>query len=65
MTFLGALFGYDNFRNDVMGVNKDPQANCVVCGRCALTHSREQEAECFRRLHAGGIDGARAMSEAK
>ncbi|MGB7149823.1 MAG: hypothetical protein WBD45_11760 [Terriglobales bacterium] len=63
MTILGDLLGYDGLGNDLLGVNQDDQANCVVCGRCALTHSPQAEAECFQKLYANGIDGAREMTE--
>ena len=61
MTFFGELFGYDGFGNDLLGVNQDSGANCVACGRCAMTHSPAAEAECFRKLYANGIDGAREI----
>ncbi|MGB7585211.1 MAG: hypothetical protein WBM11_10225 [Terriglobales bacterium] len=65
MTVLGVLFGYDGLGNDLLGVNVDNQVNCEVCGTCAMTHSPAQEAECFRKLYANGIAGAREISEAR
>lgn len=53
MKILGELLGYNQFGNDILGSNRDPQHNCVVCGMCAMTHSPEQSAECARKLFGG------------
>ena len=65
MTFLGELLGYDSLGNDLFGVNADEQVNCEVCGRCAISHSPQDETECFQKLYANGINGAREMMTAR
>ena len=50
MTCLGDLLGYDLSENDIMGVNRASWANCIVCGRSALHHTREQEVACLQAV---------------
>ncbi len=52
MSFLGSLLGYDRAGGDLMGVNRDENLNCLVCGRSVYHHSAEAEMACFRALYA-------------
>ena len=51
MTLLGELFGYDARDNDLIGVNRDPGQNCVVCGIACSAHTAEMESACLSQLH--------------
>ena len=50
MTFLGELLGYNEYGNDIMGVNENEGDNCIACGRSALCHSPEQAAKCMGNM---------------
>jgi len=47
MTLLGDILGYDSSGRDLMGVNRESEANCVACGRDIFTHTPEQSVQCL------------------
>jgi hypothetical protein len=51
MTLLGDILGYDNSGNDLMGVNKDSNHNCIVCGKSIFLHTKEEEIICLTNLY--------------
>jgi hypothetical protein len=50
MSLLGAMFGYDERGNDLMGYPQDEQNACVVCGVAANAHTDGLTAECLQKL---------------
>ena len=52
-TFFGNLLGYDPQGDDVLGVNRDPEQNCPICGIAGHNHSLEMSKECAAKLLSG------------
>ena len=50
MTFIGEMLGYDHFGGDLLGINRDENSNCIVCGRSVYHHSEKSEQDCFIEL---------------
>ena len=52
-TFFGDLFGYDPDGDDLMGVNRDPEQNCPICGVAGHNHTVAMTKECASKLLYG------------
>jgi hypothetical protein len=52
-TFFGDLLGYDLNGDDLMGVNRDPEQNCPVCGIAGHNHTARMTKECACKLLRG------------
>jgi hypothetical protein len=52
-TFFGDLLGYDVDGNDLLGVNRDPEQNCPICGTAGHNHTVRMTKECATRLLCG------------
>lgn len=52
-TFFGDLFGYNLDGDDLLGVNRDPERNCPVCGIAGHNHTTSMTKECARQLLCG------------
>jgi len=63
-TFFGDLLGYDGEGDDLLGVNRDPEQNCPICGIAGHNHSVRTTKECARKL-MGGDDQTGNASEPK
>jgi hypothetical protein len=50
MTLLGEVFGYDQTGNDLIGVNRDDEWNCVCCGISSFAHTPAMEQECLSKI---------------
>ena len=49
MTIWGSILGYDDYGGDIMGINRDPGQNCVVCGMSVYHHSEQKSQECMAK----------------
>jgi len=52
-TFFGDLFGYDPDGDDLMGVNRDPEQNCPICGIAGRNHTVAMTNACATKLLCG------------
>ena len=52
-TFFGDLFGYDPDGDDLMGVNRDPEQNCPICGIAGHNHTVAMTKACATKLLCG------------
>lgn len=52
-TFFGDLIGYNCDGDDVLGVNRDPEQNCPVCGIAGHNHTERMTRECATKLLCG------------
>ena len=52
-TFFGDCLGYDQNGDDLLGVNRDPERNCPVCGIAGHNHTARMTKECARKLLCG------------
>jgi hypothetical protein len=52
-TFFGDCLGYDLDGDDLLGVNRDPEQNCPVCGIAGHNHTARMTKECARKLLCG------------
>lgn len=52
-TFFGDLFGYDPDGDDLMGVNRDPEQNCPICGVAGHNHTVVMTKACATKLLCG------------
>jgi hypothetical protein len=52
-TFFGDLLGYDRDGDDLLGVNRDPEQNCPICGVAGHNHTARMTKECMRKLLCG------------
>jgi hypothetical protein len=52
-TFFGDCLGYDDDGDDLLGVNRDPEQNCPVCGIAGHNHTAKMTKECARKLLCG------------
>jgi len=52
-TFFGALFGFDADGDDLLGVNRDPEQNCPICGVAGHNHTAEMAKACATKLVCG------------
>jgi len=52
-TFFGDLLGYDLDGDDLLGVNRDPEQNCPICGIAGHNHTVRMTKECARKLLCG------------
>jgi len=52
-TFFGDLLGYDLDGDDLLGVNRDPEQNCPICGIAGHNHTGRMTKECARKLLCG------------
>jgi hypothetical protein len=52
-TFFGDLLGYDSNGDDLLGVNRDPEQNCPICGIAGHNHTQTMTRECARKLLRG------------
>ena len=52
-TFFGDLLGYNRDGDDVMGVNRDPEQNCPICGLAGHNHTITMSRQCARQLLRG------------
>ena len=52
-TFFGDLLGYDLDGDDLLGVNRDPEQNCPICGVAGHNHTVRMTKECARKLLCG------------
>jgi hypothetical protein len=52
-TFFGDLFGFDADGDDWLGVNRDPEQNCPICGVAGHNHSVEMTKACATKLLPG------------
>jgi hypothetical protein len=52
-TFFGDLLGYDLDGDDLLGVNRDPEQNCPICGIAGHNHTARLTMECARDLLCG------------
>jgi hypothetical protein len=52
-TFFGDLLGYDQDGDDLLGVNRDPERNCPICGIAGHNHTVRMTKECARKLLCG------------
>jgi hypothetical protein len=52
-TFFGDCLGYDVDGDDLLGVNRDPEQNCPVCGIAGHNHTARITKECARKLLCG------------
>jgi hypothetical protein len=52
-TFFGDLLGYDLNGDDLLGVNRDPEQNCPICGIAGHNHTVRITKECARKLLFG------------
>src|SRR6266436_10414141 len=59
-TFFGDLLGYDLDGDDLLGVNRDPEQNCPICGIAGHNHTVRTTKECARKLMGGGDQTGKA-----
>lgn len=52
-TFFGDLFGFDAAGDDWLGVNRDPEKNCPICGIAGHNHTVEMTRACATKLLRG------------
>lgn len=52
-TFFGDLFGYDADGDDILGVNRNPEQNCPICGIAGHNHTVIMTRNCATRLLTG------------
>jgi hypothetical protein len=52
-TFFGDRLGYDDDGDDLLGVNRDPEQNCPICGIAGHNHTSKMTKECARKLLCG------------
>ena len=52
-TFFGDLFGFDADGDDWLGVNRDPEQNCPICGVAGHNHTAEMTKACATKLVCG------------
>ena len=52
-TFFGDLLGYDSDGDDLLGVNRDPEQNCPICGIAGHNHTERTSKECAGKLVCG------------
>ena len=52
-TFFGDLLGYDSDGDDLLGVNRDPEQNCPMCGIAGHNHTKRMTKECGCELLCG------------
>ncbi len=65
-TFFGDLLGYDLNGDDLMGVNRDPELNCPICGIAGHNHTVRMTKECARKLLCGDDQtGQASISKSK
>ena len=60
-TFFGDLFGYDPDGDDLMGVNRDPEQNCPICGVAGHNHTVVMTKECATKLLCGDDQTGKAI----
>jgi len=52
-TLFGDLLGYDQDGDDLLGVNRDPEQNCPICGIAGHNHTGRMAKACERKLLCG------------
>ena len=52
-TFFGNLLGYDLDGDDLLGVNRDPEQNCPICGVAGHNHTISMTKDCATKLLCG------------
>jgi len=52
-TFFRELFGFDADGDDWLGVNRDPEQNCPICGIAGHKHTAEMTKACATKLLLG------------
>ena len=52
-TFFGDLFGFDADGDDWLGVNRDPEQNCPICGVAGHNHTADMTKACATKLLLG------------
>ena len=52
-TFFGDLLGFDSDGDDLLGVNRDPEQNCPICGIAGHNHTAEMTKACATKLLLG------------
>jgi hypothetical protein len=52
-TFFGDLFGFNADGDDWLGVNRDPERNCPICGIAGHNHTVEMTKVCATKLLPG------------
>lgn len=52
-TFFGDLLGFDADGDDLLGVNRDPERNCPICGVAGHNHTPEMTKACATKLLLG------------
>jgi hypothetical protein len=63
-TFFGDLLGFDADGDDLLGVNRDPEQNCPICGVAGHNHTAEMTKACATKL-VHGDDQTGKASELK
>jgi hypothetical protein len=65
-TFFGDLLGYDLDGDDLLGVNRDPEWNCPICGIAGHNHTARMTKDCARKLLCGDDQTGKAnLSKSK
>ena len=59
-TFFGDLLGYNADGDDLLGVNRDPEQNCPICGIAGHNHTLSMTKECACKLLCGDDQTGRA-----
>jgi hypothetical protein len=63
-TFFGDCLGYNLDGDDLLGVNRDPERNCPVCGIAGHNHNTRMTKKCAGKLLCGDDQTGKA-SETK
>jgi hypothetical protein len=60
--FFGDLLGYNLDGDALLGVNRDPEQNCPICGIAGRNHTVRMAKKCARKLLCGDDQTGKASS---